>query len=77
MNKFKHIKYKGIELDKNKMYLNITDVYHYALTETWSFIQAECEFLNIKFHSNISYPAKYLYREDILTQWKQLLKLSL
>jgi hypothetical protein len=67
------IKYMGVETDKTKMYSSITDVYHYSLSESWGYIQAECHKLGIPFHSLITNDLTYSDESDILKRWKEIL----
>jgi hypothetical protein len=69
-----NVNYYGVELDKNKIYSSVTDVYHYALKETWGYIRAECEYLNIPYHSNSTNPINIMSTQDIITKWRRILK---
>lgn len=59
--------------DKNKMYASVSDVYHYSSNETWGYIQAECEYLNIPFHTNLANNINPISNDNILDMWKDIL----
>lgn len=67
--------YHGIVDDKNKMYNSITDVYHSSGYETWGYIEAECKYLNIPFHSTIENNISPLSTSTVISHWKKLLVL--
>jgi len=73
---FKHdrVTYRGIVSDKNEMYSDITDVYHYSLKEAWGYIDAECQFLEINYHTSLENPVNLVSNSTILEHWKGILQ---
>lgn len=67
------ISYEGVVSDKIKIYESITDVYHNSKSETWGYIQAECDITGIPFHSSSKNNLMYLSNNDILKMWKGIL----
>lgn len=63
----------GVVKNKSKMYASITDVYHYSNSESWGYIKAECQFLDIPFHSNDETPLVLKTEDDIVNSWKKIL----
>ena len=64
------------ENDKQKMYDTLSDVYHSSLSETFNFIKPECEKAGVRYHGldSAESGAGYWTSEDILSKWKELLK---
>jgi len=67
------VMYHGVVEDKNKMYSSITDVYHYSAQETWGYIKAECQYLNIPFHCRNKHDLVLTKTDDIINSWKEIL----
>ena len=66
--------YHGVVDSKSEMYASVTDVYHYSIKETWGYIKAECEILEIPFHSNNQCQVMtILSNEEIIRKWQKLI----
>jgi hypothetical protein len=64
------VEFKSFEIDKQKIYDSVTDVYHCSLSESWSYIKGECELTGTKFHGNNSTEAFWsLPKEKIVQRW--------
>lgn len=67
-----NVKYIGFLDDKQKIYDQITEVYHSSILETWGYIKAECELTGRTFHGNSSSNnAKITNKNDIIDMWKK------
>jgi len=68
------VSYKGIVDDKNTMYSDITDVYHYSLKESWGYIDAECSFLDINYHTTLENRVNPVSNSTILDRWMEIFR---
>ena len=68
------VRYKGMVDDKNEVYKNLTDVYHYSLKESWGYIDAECKFLEINYHTSLENRVSPINNSEVLELWKEILE---
>jgi len=68
------VSYFGEANDKNRMYCDVTDVYHYSLSESWGYIDAECQFLGINYHSSLENRVELISNSEILKMWRDILR---
>lgn len=62
----------GQEGDRNKMYGQISEIFHSSLSETYGLVEAECRLATIPFNGN-SNGQDILSEEEILKKWKKVL----
>lgn len=68
------ISYKGHVDDKQKIYNQITDVYHSSLSETFGLIEKECEMTGVVYHGSEATKNNFdlnMTNEEIIEAWKK------
>jgi len=66
------VKYVGHYDDKQGMYDQVTDVYHSSLSETFGFIEKECELTEVKYHGSDATKGNFelnMSNEEIIKSW--------